>query len=454
MQPYLEEMKRIIITICVLITANAFSQVAQDSIAYKKLKEEIKSELREEFKAKLETENNALLRWSKFNLKGYSVINYYNYDYDTDPSLKNKFDPERLNLYLSYQFTDKISFKSEIEFEHGGTGVTLDYDTQEEFGEFEQEVEKGGEVKLEQAHINFQIQPYFNIRAGRLKVYFGVFSSLDEPTKYFTAHRPEMENEILPLGWYENGIEFYGTFAKHFMYRAYVVSGLDASGFSSRNWIKLGYQTKFDMATAESFAFAGRLDYKFGNHKDTFVGLSAYINDAGANRPKHDMKESAYVTLVEGHISYNEKNLRFNAMGLYGNLENSNIVSQKNANLSNNLGVKRTPVGKNALGFSAEVGYNILPLINPESKQMLYPFMRYDYYDTMQDVEGSVIDNPRWQRSAITGGFNWFVHPKIVIKAHYSDRRLGSENYDQATLQFTGKKQHERTFSTGIGFEF
>ena len=83
--------------------------------------------------------------------------NYYQYDFDTDRGLKDQFDPERLNLYLQYKFNDHISFKSEIEFEHGGTGSTIELDTQEEFGEFEQEVEKGGEVKLEQAHINFKL---------------------------------------------------------------------------------------------------------------------------------------------------------------------------------------------------------------------------------------------------------------------------------------------------------
>ena len=447
-------MKKLIIIFFALLSVSAFSQIENDSISIQALKEQLKKEIKEELQNEKEAQNKALVNWSNFSLRGYGVVNYYNYDYDTDKTLKDKFDPERLNLYLEYKFTDKINFKSEIEFEHGGTGSTIDLDTQEEFGEFEQEIEKGGSVKLEQAHINFQITPYFNVRAGRMKMYFGLHQSLDTPTRYFTTHRQEMENEILPLGWYENGVEFYGTFAKRFNYKAYIVSGLDASGFSSRGWIKDGYQQRFEMSNAESFAFAARLDYKFGTHKDTYFGVAAYINDAAANRPKNDMEESAYVTILEGHVTYNEKNLRFNAIALYGNLENSNIVSQRNANLSNNLGVKRTPVGKNALGFSIEAGYNILPLIKADSKQMLYPFMRYDYYDTMHDVEGSVIDNPRWERSAITGGFNWFVHPQIVVKAHYSDRRLGSENFNPSTLELTGKKQHEKTFSTGIGFKF
>lgn len=428
---------------------NLSAQNLNDSLV-QQLKKELKKELQEEFKK----ENKPLVDWNKFSLRGYGVINYYNFDYDTDPSLKNKLDAERLNLYLEYKFSEKINFKSEIEFEHGGTGSSVDLDTQEEFGEFEQEIEKGGSVKLEQVHINFQIYPAFNIRVGRMKMYVGLHQTLDTPTRYFTTHRQEMENEILPLGWYENGIEFYGVFAKKISYKVYIVNGLDASGFSSRGWIKDGYQQRFELSNAQSLAFAARVDYKIGTHKDSFIGLSAYLNDAAANRPKNDMKESAYVTLLEGHVSYNEGNLRFNAIGLYGNLENSNIVSQKNANLSNNLGVKRTPVGKNALGVSAEIGYNILPWLSANSKQKVYPFLRYDFYDTMQKVEGSVIDNPRWERSSITAGFNWFVHPQIVFKAHYANRKLGSQNYNLSTLEFSGKSQYERTFSTGIGFYF
>ncbi|AFL81070.1 hypothetical protein Aeqsu_1585 [Aequorivita sublithincola DSM 14238] len=447
-------MKGLLLLLTLMIGGSIFSQTVLDSVSVTQLKKEIKQELREELKADSSLQKAPVFSFKNFSLKGYGAVNYYNFDFDTDPTLKNKIDVERLNLYLGYSFSEKISLKSEIEFEHGGTGASIGYDTQEEFGEFDQEIEKGGSVKLEQLYVDFKIAPYFNIRAGRMKVYFGLSQKLDEPTSYFTSYRPEMENEILPLGWYENGISFYGNFAKNFSYRAYIVSGLDASGFSSRGWIKNGYQQRFEMSNAESFAFAGTLDYHFGTHDDTFIGVAGYINDASANRPKNDMSQSAYVTMVEGHVSYNEKNLRFSAVALYGNLENSDIVSQKNANLSNNLGVKRTPVGKNALGVSVEAGYNILPLLIDNSKQMLYPFLRYDYYDTMQDVEGAIVKNPRWQRSAITGGLNWFVHPQIVVKAHYSDRKLGSENYNPSSLQFTGEKQHEKTFSAGIGFVF
>ncbi|HMI07135.1 MAG TPA: hypothetical protein VK528_06295, partial [Flavobacterium sp.] len=398
--------------------------------------------------------NISLFNWSKFDLRGYGALNYYNYKYDTDINLKDKFDLERVNFYLGYQYNDWIRFQSEIEFEHGGTGSTLELDTQEEFGEYETEVEAGGEVKIEQAYVEFAVAKNFNIRAGRFKIYVGLSQTLDDVDDYFTTHRPEMENEILPLGWYENGIEFNGTFLKKFKYRVAVTNGLDASGFSSRGWIKDGYQQRFEMKNTESFAYSASLDYKFGKSPYTFVGLSAYVNDAAANRPKNDMKETAYVKIIEGHVSYNEKNLRFNSTFLYGDLENSNIVTKKNASLSNNLGVKRTPVGHSAVGFSAEAGYEVLHFINNKTKEKVYPFMRYDYYDTMHTVEGTVVDNPRWERSAITGGFNWYIIRQVIFKAQYSNRRLGSQHFDATTLLYSGKKQQENTFSTGLAFIF
>ena len=90
----------------------------------------------------------------KFVISGYGLANYYNYQWQTDPTKRNAIDVERLVVYPGYIFSKNWRVDSEIEFEHLGTGATMDFDVLEEFGEFEQEVTKGGEVILERLFLN------------------------------------------------------------------------------------------------------------------------------------------------------------------------------------------------------------------------------------------------------------------------------------------------------------
>ena len=385
---------------------------------------------------------NQLPSWlTRGYLKGYGVVNYYNFDWDTDPNRRDAFDAERLNLYLGYHFNDKIEFKSEIEFEHGGTGATMEFDVFEEFGEFEQEIEAGGEIILEQINILFKLQDWMHVRVGKFRVYMGIAANTDEPTEYFTTYRPEVENTILPLGWYEHGIELSGRFAGKWSYKFYLMNGLDASGFSSANWVRRGYQKRFETVNAENFALAGRLDYDFAERGT--IGVSAYLGNSTGNRPKPDTQIDGYVGVYDIHVIWDADPLRLRAYGMYGTLSNSEAISNLNRNLSNNLNVKRTPVGSAALGYYLDLGYDLFHFIDHFriKGQKLFVFGSYHYYDSMYRTEGSVFDNPRWERSVITGGINYFPHEQIVLKAQYSNRSLGTD-------------ENENTFSAGLGFEF
>jgi len=442
----------------IFIGIAGFSQAQNTNIDSLKsvIKKEILQELKtEEMQNTSEEQKDRLLKWSNFSIKGYGVVNYYHYGrYDTDTGIRDKIDAERLNIYGDYHFNDKLKLHTEVEFEHGGTGSTIELDVQEEFGEYEQEIEAGGEVKLEQLNIEYKFRPYLSVRAGRFKVLFNIAQRLDDPDEYFTTHRPEMEDIILPLGWYENGIEFFGNFLKNrFSYRLALVNGLDSSGFSSANWVKDGYQNRFEMVNADNFAVFSNIDFHFGKDKHTYAGVSYYYGNTAGNRPKPDIDADAFVQIVGVHTTVFEYPFRFVSQFIYGDLQNSELISRRNRNLPSDLGVKKTPVAKNVLGFSAEIGYDILNLFKNEAKMKLYPFARYDYYNTMQETAGSITANKRWKKSVITGGINWFVHPNVILKAQYASRTLGSDNVDIITGAIDGK-QMENIFSTGISFRF
>ena len=383
------------------------------------------------------------LEWNRLSLKTYGVVNYYNFNWETDDEKRDAVDLERINMYMKYKFSDKISLKSEFEFEHGGTGVTMEYDKFEEFGEFETEVEAGGEVLLEQLNILFDIKPWLKIRAGRLKLYLGVASKLDETPDYFTGFRSIMENTIMPLGWYEVGIEVAGDIGrkKKWSYKAYLVNGLSSTGFSSANWIKRGHQKRFETANAESLAIAGRFDYNLKNKG--WIGVSGYYGETNGNRPKNDMKGvEGYLSLYDFHANVNLGPVKFRCMALYGQLQNSHKISKANRNLSNNLNVKRTPVASAALGYYAEIGLDVLSFTKIKDKK-LFVFGRYDFYDTMYKVHDDIFKNPRWERKMITAGLNYLPHPNVIIKTHYSVRALGLSTDNM-----------ENTFLLGIGYSF
>ena len=376
-----------------------------------------------------------------FSVSGYGVINYAHYDWELDPNRRASIDVERFVVAPKYKINDTIRLEAELEFEHGGTGSTMEFDKFEEFGEFEMEIEKGGEVIVEKLAAVFTIHPMVNFRVGHIIVPVGLVSKRHRPQHYFTTTRPEAEAHIIPTIWHETGVELFGSLG-HLKYQAQVINGLDSTGFSSRHWIVPGHQLRFETANAEAPAFVGRLDFEFD--KNVTVGLSGYLGNSAPNRPKPDVDFDAYVGIVGFHGFYEMNGVKVRGVLLGGTLQNADKLSKVNRTLSNNLNVKRTPLGSAAVGCYVEAGYDILSLFNTEeSTPELDLFVRFDYYDTMASVEGIIFDNPRWERTTFTSGFNFHIHSQIVFKGHYSLRRLAAKELNR-----------ENTLAVGLGFQY
>ena len=377
-----------------------------------------------------------------FSVSGYGVINYANFDWELDRNRRAAIDVERFVVSPKYRINDTIRLEAEIEFEHGGTGSTMEFDKFEEFGEFETEIEKGGEVIIEKLAAVFSIHPALNFRVGHIIVPVGLVSKRHRPQHYFTTTRPEAETHLIPTIWHETGVELFGTLGS-LKYQAQIINGLDSTGFSSRHWIVRGHQLRFETVNAEAPSFVGRLDYAL--HENATVGISGYFGDTAANRPKPDVDFDAHVGIVSLHGFYEVNAVKVRGLFLWGMLENADKLSKANRTLSNNLNVKRTPIGSSAIGWYIEAGYDVLSFFRTAkaSSHVLDLFARYDFYDTMASVEGVIFDNPRWERTAWTFGINYHVHPQLVFKSHYSLRRLATKD-----------KNRENTFALGFGFQY
>lgn len=375
----------------------------------------------------------------KFELHGYGEMTFNVFDWDTYPDKRNNIDLNRIVFEPEYAFSEKVKLEMEIEFEHGGTGATMEFDKFEEFGEFEMEIEKGGEVIIEELEIAWQVKPWLEFKAGRIAVPVGHIAAYGEPLEYMTSTYNNMEANLIPAAWYENGIGAEVEWKK-IAFELAIINGLDNSAFSSANWIQRGNQTRFEYVNTEAFALAARLDYAIND--DIVFGVSSYSGNSTPNRPKPDINANGVVQLVDAHLHAQVAAFTFNAMFLSGTLQNAATISEANRNLSNNLNVKRTPIASAVLGYFAEAGYNVLSCLEKDMHR-LDVFAGYYYYDSMYKTSGEIFNNPRWERSEIRTGLNYCWNKNIAIKSDYTFRTIGIPDLNK-----------ENTFTLALAYHF
>jgi len=356
---------------------------------------------------------------------GYGNVYYQNYDYlpnyQSKPENRSKVDLERFVLAPQFIIDDNMKIVSEIEFEHGGTGSATERDTLEEFGEFENDVEKGGEITVEESYVDFSIAPELNIKVGHSVVPIGLNSQRHLPGLYLSTMRNISETTILPNTWHETGVTAYGKVGKYLNYQAMIMSGLNSEYFDSAHWIQAGNQKRFEYVNTDNLAFALRVD--IGDILNSHIGVSYYIGNTNDNRNKQQLDSAGTVSIAEIHGVYNEHNIRLRALYLYGTLSDSEAISKANRSLPNALSSKRTPVGSAAVAYFVEAGYNIAPLFDYEKE--ITPFVKYDYVDSMYKTQGVIQDDDRYEKSTITYGIDYFIKPEVVLKADFSTTSYG-----------------------------
>lgn len=145
------------------------------------------------------------------NFYSDNVNRYSKADDYKDAKGHNRFDLPHAVIMLGFDFGRGWTFGSEIEFEHGGTESAVEMEA-EETGEWEKEIERGGEVALEQLWINKEFRPWIQVRAGHMVVPVGSLNSNHLPNEFFTVYRPEGEATILPSTWHQTGISVWGNY--------------------------------------------------------------------------------------------------------------------------------------------------------------------------------------------------------------------------------------------------
>ncbi len=364
--------------------------------------------------------------------------NFYsdNYMRYTDAaSFKNakshgRFDLPHVVIFLGYDFGKGWSLGSEIEFEHGGIEAATEVET-EEAGEYEYEIERGGEVGLEQFWIQKSFMPQLNIRAGHIIVPVGQTNNHHLPTEFFGVYRPEGENTIMPCTWHETGISVWGqtklwNSESSLRYEALFISGLNSDQFGNQGWIHNGSASPYEFKVANSYAGAARLD--FMPIRGIRLSLSGYIGNSFRNTlyPTENSKNDGIkgtVTIGAFDFAIDRGNWIVRGSADYGHLSDAAHISRFNIGMPNYNGSPshRQYVASDAYALGIEAGYNFFGLSSKLTRQQqrMYLFGRYDSYDSQHKMESGT---PRdWcGRQRVAVGFNYYPMREIVVKGEYA----------------------------------
>ena len=352
-----------------------------------------------------------------------------------DPS-HGRFDIPHAVIYLGYDFGHGWTLGTEIEFEHGGTGIAYEKED-EEGGEWEQETEKGGEVELEQFWIQKSFGKWGNIRAGHIVVPIGLNNAHHEPLNFFTVYRPEGESTIMPSTWHQTGVSFWGRY-KDFRYEAQLLAGLNADNFTNTGWIHRGPKSPLEFDVANKYAAALRIDnYTVPGLR---IGLSGYYGHSiGNSYPRNaagvDAEYAGKVVIGAVDFTYNGYNWIVRGQADYGYLSDADQLKYVYNRLNSKSPYKHSAfVSGNAYAVGIEAGYNVFALIQSLRKQQkLYVFGRYEQYNPYaSDTKSTAYDYTAVKRMAV--GANYYPIKEVVVKAEYSKRFLKSLYNDEPSV--------------------
>lgn len=383
----------------------------------------------------------------RLSIGGYGEVaysrNFYSdngFRYSSASSYKNspshgRFDIPHAVIYLGYDFGKGWTLGSEIEFEHGGSGSSIEYEAEEAI-EMENEMERGGEVELEQFWIQKSFGRFLNVRAGHIVVPFGLTNAYHEPLNFFTVYRPEGERTIIPSTWHQTGISLWGHLGK-FRYEAQMIAGLDAYQFSRANWINPGTTKPFEFEVANKYGFLGRIDnYSIPGLR---IGISGYYGQSMHNAVPHDMEYGANKK-IKGNVylgsidfTYNDHNWVARGYADYGYVTDAKTISKIVKPGVQYVKPYQTnqSFGSHAMATSIEVGYDIFSQIEKlRAKQKLFLFGHVEHYDSY--IHSATVT---WTKKTIfAGGVNYYPVPQICIKGEYSYRKFDSKYNDEPAI--------------------
>ncbi len=342
------------------------------------------------------------------------------------PYQRKSFDLKAIEAEYEIQLNPNNKFEFEVEYEHGGVGSAVEFDNFEEFGEFETEVEKGGEVVVSEAFLLKKLSPKTELYIGKSPVGITLNNAMNSPLMYSSNEASQLEARIVPQEWNEMGLQTKTRLGDWSIY-AGIVSGLNSEFFRKYNWVGGGYQKQFENINADQLAYTAGLEWGdviWGRG----ISVHYYEGDTQKNRYKLDkLTVPATVRIYTAMAQWKF----FDRVGIVtehirGTLQNSESVALANATLS---GVAK-PKSFAALGSQAALQ---MYQLNVDVTDTLNIFSQYEHVNTFMQVEGTIAKDPRYDVIQNGYGFAYKLDEITHIKAHYYKEKTKLEALPETT---------------------
>jgi len=321
---------------------------------------------------------------------GYAEVHYNNLDGDGGAADQKEIDVHRVVLFLGHEFTDDIRFFSELEIEHGIAS---------------HEEDDPGEVEVEQAWLEFDLNDRHRARAGVMLLPVGILNETHEPATFYGVERNPVEHDIIPATWWAGGAGLSGQLAPGWSYDVVLHEGLNTSadeGYQPRH----GRQ-KTAEAVAEDLAATARLRWT-GIPGVELAGSIQYQSDITQGTDP----DAGKAMLYEAHAQLERGPFALRALYALWDLDGSGPADS---------------------GADEQNGFYIEP--SWKLNRQLGVFARYNQWDNAAG-DSSDSENTQWDF-----GVNYWPHEDVVIKADYQ-------------LQDNDSGDDQDGFNLGVGLQF
>ncbi|MEQ8691864.1 MAG: porin [Pseudomonadales bacterium] len=317
--------------------------------------------------------------WDRTTVGGYAEVHYNDVDADDSSRDFKETDIHRYVLFMNHEFNDRMRFFSELEVEHGLVQDTADGSN-------------GGEVEIEQAYVEFDLNANHKAKAGLFLIPVGILNETHEPPTFYGVERNDVENILIPSTWWENGVAVSGQYSNGVSWDLAVHSGLEVpvSG-SSAGRIRSGRQ-KSSNASAEDLAYTARLSYS------GLPGLqlsASYQHQNDISQMGGDGLDEA--SLITAHAIYNRGGFQLRA--LYADWDIDGALAS-------------------ALDADSQTGWYVEPSyrFNTPDFDLL---QSVGFYTRYEEIEGTRVQDQfdQWEI-----GVNLWPTDNVVLKIDYRDR--------------------------------